>query len=417
MTPSVSLTEHSLHPTGRSPTHQPAVIGCRPLRLAYIVHGFDIGGIERCVARLVNHLDPQHFEPTIICLTRSGRAAEWVTREHVPIYELHKAPRQDWSVIRRLSRLLQDLQIDIVHSHNWGTLIETTLARRWAGVPAHVHTEHGQGLHEGLSGLKRWLRATARRWAFGQLDQLVVCARSVATLIHAQCAYPIDRMCFIPNGVELPASPLAATKAQMRESLSIPPQAFVLGSVGRLVAVKNYALAVQLLARLVARGLDAHLVIVGNGPEEPRLRALIDDLAVQHRVHLVGRHDNVAPWLHLFDVYLNTSHSEAMSLGILEAMAAGRPLLLSDVGDNRDLARGDLPCGLVAAAGDLESFDQAACLLHDTPALREEFSQHARTRYLRDFSLEIMGSQHQRLYHQVLAQRQESPRRVRSPRN
>lgn len=407
MTPSTSLTEHSRHPPGRPPTHHPAVVGCRPLRLAYIVHGFDIGGIERCVARLVNHLDPQQFEPSIICLTRSGRAAEWITRENVPIYELHKAPRHDWSVIRRLSWLLKDLRIDIVHSHNWGTLIETTLARRWAGVPAHVHTEHGQGLHEGLSGLKRWLRATARRWAFEQLDQLVVCARSVATLINTQCAFPLDRICFLPNGVELPAPPLAVTQSQLRASLNIPAKAFVLGSVGRLVSVKNYALAIHLLARLVARGLDAHLVIVGDGPEESRLHALRDEFAVQQRVHLVGRHDNVASWLHLFDVYVNTSHSEAMSLGILEAMAAGRPLLLSDVGDNRDLARGDLPCGLVAAAGDLESFDQAAGLLHDDPTLREQFSQNARARFLRDFSLEIMGRNHQYLYHRVLTPRRE----------
>src|SRR5690242_12707653 len=102
------------------------------LRVALVVHTFEIGGIERHVARLASRLDRQKFRPLIICLARTGKAAQWIETDDVPVIELHKQPRNDLRVVFRLARTLRDERIDVVHSHNWGTLLETTLARRWA---------------------------------------------------------------------------------------------------------------------------------------------------------------------------------------------------------------------------------------------------------------------------------------------
>ena len=89
------------------------------IRIACVVHTFDMGGIERCVAHLANHLDRSRFRPLIVCLNRSGSAAQWITRDDIPIVEIKKKPRNDLGAVRRLAGVLKEHQVDVVHSHNW----------------------------------------------------------------------------------------------------------------------------------------------------------------------------------------------------------------------------------------------------------------------------------------------------------
>lgn len=379
------------------------------LNLAYVVYRFDVGGLERCVARLCEHLDRERFRPIVVCLERSGAAAGWITREDVEIVELHKKPRNDLGVIRRLARVLKEKRIDVVHSHNWGTLIETTLARRRAGVPVHVHTEHGQGLHEGLRGAKQWLRGRARRWAFQRASAVAVCAESVRPLIHQQCGFPQERMLFLANGVEKPAAG-TDNAATLRGQLRLNADAMVIGSVGRLVAVKDFALAIEAIAQLVSKGRDVHLVLVGDGPEEANLREQASRLQLSDHVHLIGRQEDVGDWLALMDVYVNSSRSEAMSMGVLEAMAAGLPMVVTDAGDNAALVDGETPCGRVVPPQDAVSLATAIAELLDDGGRRETMSEYARRCYQARYSITRMTEQHAALYERLLSERTAQPR-------
>ena len=375
----------------------------RPIRIAYIVHTFDVGGLERCVARLANHLDRDRFRPMIVCLARSGSAVGWIERDDVAVFELHKRPGNDLKAVGRLAEVLRTERVDVVHSHNWGTLVETTLARRRAGVAVHVHTEHGQGLHEGLKGLKRWVRARGRRWAFERLNQLVICAESVRPLIHEQCGFSEERMLFLPNGVDDPSERATEmSPAETRTRLGIKPDAFVVGSVGRLVPVKDFGTAIDSIAVVAGAGIDAHLVLVGDGPEERNLRDQARRLEVSDRVHLVGREHNVGNWLRLFDVYVNCSRSEAMSMGILEAMAAGLPIVATDAGDTASLVDGDNPCGMIVPVSDSMRLADAIqeMLVHEDRG--RAYGYAARARHLERYSIERMAENHAQLYFRLL---------------
>ncbi|MCO6459414.1 MAG: glycosyltransferase, partial [Pirellulaceae bacterium] len=148
-------------------------------RLAYIVHSMQAGGLEKCVADLATHLDPERWQPLVICLTRSGPAADWIRRPHVPVVELHKRAGNDWGLVRRLVQTLRQWNVELAHSHNWGTLVETSLACRRSQV-AHVHAEHGLELNGlRLRGARSRLRRWARQWAFRRADAVVAVADSV----------------------------------------------------------------------------------------------------------------------------------------------------------------------------------------------------------------------------------------------
>ena len=374
--------------------------GNEPRCVAYIVHGFAVGGVERCVAHLANHLDRSRFQPLIISLTRSGDAADWIDRDDVRILEINKRSGNDPAAVVRLAKLLREQNVDVVHSHNWGTLIETSVARRWGRVPCHVHTEHGQGLHEGIGSLKGRLRRVATRWAFNRADAVVVCAESVRPLVRARSGFPESRIRFLPNGVEDPLErPKNVQPADLRQQLGISEEALVVGSVGRMVDVKDFPAAVAAISLLQRERVPVHLVLVGDGPNLKPLQTHIRDLGLTHRVHLAGWHANVEDWLRLFDVYVNCSRSEAMSMGILEAMAAHLPIVATDVGDNRSLVTGsDESCGRVVQAGSPKDLASGIKGMLSTSSCREQWSQQARQRYETTFSIAQMVERHQSLY-------------------
>lgn len=371
------------------------------LRVGYVVCRFDMGGLERVAAHLANGLDRAVFEPFIFCLERTGAAAGWLNEEHVPIIELHKREGNDPSVVLRLARSLRAHGIDVVHSHNWGTLVETTLARRLARTPVHVHAEHGQELDSlRTGGLRRLARSTATRWALARADTVVVCAESVRDRIHRRTGFAAANMLCIPNGVDPPPQPDEESR-KLRGELGITDGALVVGSLSRLVPVKDFGTAIEMLAHCPAELVDVHLVLVGDGPEESSLRERAAVLGVSGRVHLVGRREDVGAWLSLFDVYLNSSLSEALSMGLLEAMSLGLPSVVTDVGDHASVVGGDDSCGLVVPPAAPRELGLAVGRLASSKELRDDFGSHARKRYLDLYTTARMVEDYASLYRRL----------------
>ena len=376
----------------------------RQRRVAYVVHTFDMGGLERCVARLINRLDPQRFEPVLVCLDRDGNASDWIEREGVPVVELHKRRGNDLGLVGRLAWCLRKHGIDIVHSHNWGTLLETSLARRSARTPVHVHAERGTLLGAVDShGLRAWLRAGVARWAMNRSDCIVTVAESLAKKVRSRCGPLWRPIKVIPNGVDVPAVTADDEElARMRSSLGISADATLLGSVGRLVPVKDFGNAIDAISQLRPGADNVHLVLVGDGPERESLAKVASERGVEDRVHLVGHQDDIGDWLAIMNVYLNVSLSEGMSQSILEAMASGLPMVVTDVGDSAAMINGDHPCGLVAPAGDPLAVAGAVRELLDDPTRQAAFRQNALARHADCYNLEKMVQTYERLYTDLL---------------
>jgi len=352
-------------------------------RTAFIVHTFDTGGIERCVAHLCNHLDRDRFRPLVICLGRSGTAAEWLERDDVEIVAIRKKPSNDLGAVRRLAAVLRERKIDVVHSHNWGTLVETSLARRWAGVPVHVHSERGTVLGDvEFGGIRHRLRAVAMRWALNRADAVISNAASVARRVDERCGFPAERIHLIPNGVLVPRiDDREQARCRVREELNIPANAFVVGSIGRLVPVKNFGMAIKAVARLNANNRNTHLILVGDGPERDNLTMCARSEGIADRVHLLGHREDIGNWLAVMDIYVNSSRSEGMSQSILEAMAAGLSQVVTDVGDNAELVGGESPCGRVVPAGDVSEMAAAMVDILEDPIQRESLGGNALARH------------------------------------
>jgi len=371
-----------------------------PVRLGLVVHTFDMGGLERFVAHLLNGLDRERFRPTLICIRRSGTAQEWLQRHDFETVELHKpAHRGEWSTSGRLVEAIRAHRLELLHSHNWGTLLETLLACRRAGGVRHIHAERGTVLGGGRGGWRRRLAGRFMRLALGRCDQVLAVDHAVAQRVETATGFPQSRILVIPNGVPAPPCPeRAAERARVRQALGIPPTAPVLGSVGRLVEVKGFELAIEALARLPTSPQPPHLLLIGEGPLAQSLQSRARDLGVADRVHFPGRQSHIGPWLAACDLFLNTSHSEGMSQSILEAMGFGLPLVVTQVGGNPGLVGGDPACGVVLDHRDPAEWATRLQSLLADPARLRILSANAVARHHREYSLEQMLERYSQLY-------------------
>jgi len=374
------------------------------INIAYLVHGLQAGGIERSVTRIVNRLDRNEFQPLIFCLVKSGPAEEWLEKE-VPVIEIGKKPGNDLLAVRRLSHCLRDNNIDILQSHNWGTLLEAVVARKFAKTPFHIHAERGTVLGRvRAGGLRHWLRARAMAFAISRVDKVISNSCAVALRVQQRCGYSEKNIEIIPNGVpELRLTDREKIRHHLRSSLGLTLESVLIGSVGRLEKVKGYEIAIRSFAELLSHQQDVHLVLVGEGSERNNLTTLANDLGVSSNVHFVGRQENVDHWLTAMDVYVNSSLSEGMSQSIIEAMAAGLPIVATDVGDTREvLGPANRSAGICVRAADPSVLTKALMQLATNPNLRELLSTRSRQRHACEYSEENLTKNYQDLYLSVV---------------
>ncbi len=371
------------------------------IRVAFLVHTFHMGGLERCVAHLLNGLDRDKISPSLICLNRNGSAAQWLTRSDFPIVEMKKTDGHDWRLPGRLASVFRDLDLNIVHSHNWGTLLETALARRKAKGIRHVHAERGTVFGGSQPGvIKGWVNRHVFRWALSSCDAVLAVAEDVAQRVVSASGFAASRIQVIPNGVAVPPCPdRAQARRSIRAELGIEEQAIVFGSVGRLVEVKCYDLAIRAVQNLP---VDAHLLLVGEGPEQDRLQALARELGLDRRVHFAGRQSGIGPWMAAMDVYINCSRSEGMSQSILEAMGFGLPEVVTDVGDSRRLVGGDDGCGVIVPPNDVNQLTQALSIVASDPGLRNDLAQKGPLRHAQSFALSTMIRKYESIYERLV---------------
>ncbi|MDL4818458.1 glycosyltransferase [Actinomadura opuntiae] len=315
-------------------------------RVLHVITGLEHGGAERQLAALLRHLP---LDCEVATLTHAGALGEEIRRGGVPVHEIGMRGNRDLGALPRLVRVIGDGGYDVVHTHLYRACVYGRVAARLAGTPRIIATEHslGDGHIEGrrtTRAVQALYRATER---LGSLT--VAVSPTVAARLRAW-GVPRDRITVIPNGIEPAAFAFdQARRAATRHRLGIPPDAHVVGAVGRLVPTKRFGLLVAAVARMPG----ARLLIVGDGPERGRLHRLARDLRVLDRVVLAGGTGDVAPALAAMDVFAAPSTQETFGLGVLEALAAGLPVVRTACPALDDLPREEAPdaARLPAAAG------------------------------------------------------------------
>ena len=360
------------------------------------------GGIERSVTRVIEGLNRESYEAIVICLDRSGPAANWLT-DDIPVFEIKKRRGNDLLAIRRLANLLRHQEIDIVQSHNWGTLIETAVARKIAGVGHHIHAERGTVLGQVVAhGWKHRVRSAAMKVALKTVDRVMSNSYAVAQRVESRCGYAAERITVIPNGVEgFPDCDQQLAKSEIRNQLRIKADAVMVGSVGRLEHVKGYDILIDAFGQIPDK--NAQLVLIGDGSEKESLKNLVKHRRIENRVHFVGHQNDVSNWLAALDIYVNSSRSEGMSQSIVEAMSIGLPIVASDVGDaKRMLLREPKSSGVICDPNEPSAMTQVIQSLVADTTLRNELGRNSLACHRNYYTESIFNHSFREMYEQVV---------------
>ncbi|MBN2581133.1 MAG: glycosyltransferase [Pirellulales bacterium] len=213
---------------------------------------------------------------------------------------------------------------------------------------------------------------------------------------YTRCGLPGEKFRVIANGVAPPPPP-SATRRQLLAELGLPDSCRLIGMVGRLTLQKRIKDAIWAADLIKVIRKDVHLLILGDGPHRGRLEKFRDQVQIVRRVHFLGWRGDAGRFLPHFDLLWSTSAYEGHSNPILEAMAAGVPVVAADIPGNRDLVLHE-ETGLLAPVGDRTVFAQSAHRLLEDPALSRRLAAAGRDRALREFSVEKMIGRYADLY-------------------
>jgi glycosyltransferase involved in cell wall biosynthesis len=253
-----------------------------------------------------------------------------------------------------------------------------------------------------------WVHHTKRTPFYYWLDrlclpryELVLCVSQDLYERCLQIGVPRERCVYIENAIDTDEFRRRVEPAAARTSLGLPVERFVIGAVGRLSAEKGFDLLIRAVERLLRGGADVGLLIVGEGDEAPRLRALIAELGLTERVQLLGYRSDVPAIYQALDVFALSSIREGLPNVLLEAMAFAVPVVATRIAGIPGLI-GDDENGLLVPAGDVEALTGALTRLHGDAVLRERLGDAGRRTIEERFSFRERMTKIARLYDGLL---------------
>lgn len=299
------------------------------MKVLHIVPSFGIGGMEKVICSLIAGLgEPWIHE--VVALNGSVVAGRWLPGGRAQLLQFTK-PTGRLAFFQALYRLLQERAPVLLMTYNWGATDAIWLGRL-AGVRNILHSEHGFNVEEAEGTL--WKRNLVRAIVYRLASRVVVVSKALEGLMRDHFGLKPERVVFIPNGVNTDLyCPDRRAGARVREELGLASSDFVIGFAGRLDPIKNFAFMLAVLEECLKLDQRFRLVIIGEGPEEEKIRDQSLRRGLSPYVRLVGRQDDVVPYLCALDTFLLTSLREQMPISVLEAMAVEVPVVASAVGD------------------------------------------------------------------------------------
>jgi L-malate glycosyltransferase len=388
----------------RRKTGLPSVVASRPARdsvVCQLVHGLPIGGAEVLVDRMVRRL--RHERPCIIaCLDQVGELGERLSRDGIRVVNLQRRPGFDWRCVRRLSRLVADEQVRVIHAHQYTPFAYALATRVFCRRPPVLFTEHGRFHPDYPSWKRKWFN----RLLSDRHDRFVAVGDAVRQALIDKEGLPPARVEVVYNGVDLPcADGDSHTRAEVRHELKVADDECLVVQVARLDTIKDHKTAIRAVALALRQAPRVRLLIVGDGPEQAAIEREIADHSLHAQVTMLGLRRDVPRLLAAADVFLLTSLSEGIPVTIIEAMAAGVPVVSTAVGGVPELIE-DGVTGLLAPAGDAPRLADALVRLATDPHARATLAEQAKSRASKEFSEQTMIDHYDRIYGEMLARRE-----------
>jgi glycosyltransferase involved in cell wall biosynthesis len=387
------------------------------VKVLRVIARLNMGGPALHVAYLTAGLAERGYDTTLVAgsLARGEDSMAFVADQRgvevVKIDELHReiSPLRDLVAVFRLARLIRAERPQILHTHTAkagaiGRL--AALVAGPAGPPIVVHTFHGHVLHGYFDPFRTRVFRLLERFLARSSTALIAVSPQVRDDLVSLGVAPPEKFTVVRLGIELDERVTIdeAMRVEARRVMGIPPERFAVGWVGRMTGVKRTDDVVRAFASLRARGVDACLCIVGDGPDRDQVERRAHELGVIRDCLFLGYQEDVARFFALFDAFVLSSVNEGTPVVAIEALAAARPVVATRVGGVPDVVTDGVD-GFLVEHGDVEALAERLARLAADPELRRAMGEAGRERVLPRYAVSRLIDDIDRLYRSLLEAR------------
>ena len=362
------------------------------LKVLLVIPTLDRSGAEKQFSLLASRLPRDQFEVRAVALTRGGPYESMLRDAGIPLAVLNKRFKFDPFALWRLKQILADWKPDILHTWLFSANAYGRLLVGKRETPKVIISE--RCVDSWKSGWQLWLD---RRQIF-RTNRLIGNSEGV-TDFYRQIGFPQEKLTVIPNGVEIPQETSFDRNALLQE-FDIPFDAEVVGYAGRLAKQKRVQDIIWGMEIMRQLRENVYYLIVGDGPKRNRLNRLAQNYGCDHLIRFAGHRDDAARLIRAMNVFCLASEFEGMSNSLMEAMAAGVPVIVSDIPPNRELVV-DGETGFFVQVGDGVGFAQFTDRILADPQLAQQLGSAGRKRMQENFSIANMVESYAELYREV----------------
>jgi glycosyltransferase involved in cell wall biosynthesis len=385
-----------------------------PIKVLRVIARLNVGGPALHVAYLTAGLAERGYETTLVAgtLARGEESmagvseARGVRIETLPALHREIGPLRDAQAILRLARLIREERPTILHTHTAKAGAVGRIAALLAGSarpPIIVHTFHGHVLRGYFNPLTTIAFRTLERWLARLTTVLIAVSPEVRDDLVKLHVAPANKFRIVRLGIELDerTGGNEAARVEARRQLGVSDDAFVVGWVGRMTAVKRTDDVVRALRGLIDRDVDAYLCLVGDGPDRDHLERFAHELGVVKRCLFLGYQQDVAQFYGAIDAFLLPSVNEGTPVSVIESLAAQRPAVATRVGGTPDVIRDGVD-GFLVDVGDADALSDRLAELAADPERRARMGAAGRERVLERYAVERLVDDIDGLYRSLL---------------
>lgn len=368
----------------------------RLTKVMHVTYDMRIGGTEMVIKNLIEGFANRSAEMSIFCIESPlGPWGEMLKENGIMITTHPRQPGFDKALIGAIRAHIRSHEIDIIHCHQYTPWIYGVIAA--AGLKTKViFTEHGRFYPDFGTWKRKLVNPVLQR--FTDSMTAISAATKQALITHEN----LSRKCIsvIYNGIEALPPADQQSLGHLREQLNIAPDTLVLGTIARFDPIKNHLMMLSAFNDCLNKGLQAVLIIVGDGEMRPAIEQRIAELGIADSVRLTGYQPQPAQYLCLMDIFLLSSFSEGTSMTLLEAMSVGKPCVVTDAGGNKEVIAND-ENGLVVDNDDQAAFTQAIMAIANDEQQYQRFSIDAKNRFSARFSVKAMCDAFDTIYQRL----------------
>lgn len=372
--------------------------------VAHLIFQLTVGGLENGLVNLINHMPPARYRHAIICLKDYTDFRDRIARRDVEVIALNKKEGNDLQLYVNLFRTLRRLRPAILHTRNLAAL-EGQVIAALAGVRARVHGEHGRDMLD-LDGSNRKYRLL-RKALTPFADHVTTVSRDLETWLVDAIGIRPAGVTQIYNGVDSERFRPRIDRELIGPAGFMTPDCVVVGSVGRMAAVKDFPNLVRAFLTLLDREPEnrarLRLLIVGEGESRSQCLEMLRSAGAQALAWLPGVGSDTDRIMRAMDMFVLPSLGEGISNTILEAMATGLPVIATRVGGNAELVDDGI-CGRLVPPANPDALADALSAYGKDGALRARHGAAARRRIEANFSMDAMTHAYMQVYDRVLRQ-------------